>query len=117
MFVIERRRRRKITGYILHIFALDIIEIDTLCNFFSSLAGSYAQLTLLGQPKLNSISTQKIIPGDNNQNGRVPFRTNTQTGSIPERSNSTTSTHSLQTTFDTKKAKENYDRIVKQLEV
>jgi hypothetical protein len=73
-------------------------------------------LTLLGQPKLNSISTQKVIPGDN-QNGRVPFRTNNQTGSIPERSNSTTSTHSLQTTFDTKKAKENYERIAKQLEV
>ena len=86
------------------------------CFFLFSLAGSYAQLTLLGQPKINSTGTQKIIPADN-QNGRVPFRTNTQTISMPERSNSTTSTHSLQTTFDTKKAKENYERLTKQLEV
>ncbi|CAF4001732.1 unnamed protein product, partial [Rotaria magnacalcarata] len=79
-------------------------------------AGSYAQLTLLGQPKVNSISTQKVIPTDN-QNGRVSFRTNNnQTISVPERSNSTTSTHSLSTTVDIKKVKENYDRIFKQLE-
>ncbi|CAF4135181.1 unnamed protein product, partial [Rotaria magnacalcarata] len=78
--------------------------------------GSYAQLTLLGQPKVNSISTQKVIPTDN-QNGRVSFRTNNnQTISVPERSNSTTSTHSLSTTVDIKKVKENYDRIFKQLE-
>ncbi|CAF5018554.1 unnamed protein product, partial [Rotaria sp. Silwood1] len=78
-------------------------------------AGSYAQLTLLGQPKINPTSAQKIIPADN-QNGRVSFRTNTQTISVPERSNSTTSTHSLSTTVDTKKLKENCERITKQLE-
>ncbi|CAF3552913.1 unnamed protein product [Rotaria sordida] len=78
-------------------------------------AGSYAQLTLLGQPKINPTSTQKIIPADN-QNGRVSFRTNTQTISVPERSNSTTSTHSISITVDTKKLKENCERITKQLE-
>jgi Rho guanine nucleotide exchange factor 12 len=78
-------------------------------------SGSYAQLTLLGQPKVNSPSTQKIIPADN-QNGRVPLRSHTQIISIPERSNSTASTHSLQNTFDIKKAKESYERISKQLE-
>ena len=81
-----------------------------------SLAGSYAQLTLLGQAKLHSTPTQKVIPADN-QNGRVPLRSNTQTISIPERSNSTISSSSLHHTFDTKKAKENYERIAKQLEV
>jgi Rho guanine nucleotide exchange factor 12 len=79
-------------------------------------SGSYAQLTLLGQPKINSTSTQKITPADNNQNGRVPLRAHTQIISIPERSNSTISTSSLQNTFDTKKAKESYERITKQLE-
>ncbi|CAF4251788.1 unnamed protein product, partial [Rotaria sp. Silwood2] len=78
-------------------------------------AGSYAQLTLLGQPKINSTLAQKIIPADN-QNGRVSVRTNTQTISVPERSNSTTSTHSISTTVDTKKLKENCERITKQLE-
>ncbi|CAF0865884.1 unnamed protein product [Adineta ricciae] len=78
-------------------------------------AGSYAQLTLLGQPKLASASAQKLTPGDN-QNGRVAFRTNPSTGSIPERSNSTISTQSLQATFDNKKVKESYERIAKQLE-
>jgi hypothetical protein len=85
-------------------------------NFFFSLAGSYAQLTLLGQPKINSIPTQKIIPADN-QNGRVPLRTNTQTISMPERSDSTLSRNSIPNTFDTKKVKENHERIAKQLEV
>lgn len=79
-------------------------------------AGSYAQLTLLGQPKVNSTSTQKIIPADNH-NGRVPLRAHTQTISIPERSNSTASTSSLQNTSDTKKAKDSFERISKQLEV
>ncbi len=74
-------------------------------------------MTLLGQPKINSTSTQKITPADNNQNGRVPLRAHTQIISIPERSNSTISTSSLQNTFDTKKAKESYERITKQLEV
>jgi hypothetical protein len=73
-------------------------------------------LTLLGQPKVNQPSTQKVIPADNH-NGRVPFRPNPQTISIPERSISTTSTHSGQNTFDLKKTKENYERISKQLEV
>jgi hypothetical protein len=73
-------------------------------------------LTLLGQPKVNSTPTPKVIPPDN-QNGRTLFRANTQTVSMPERSNSTLSTSSLQNTFDTKKAKENYERISKQLEV
>jgi len=80
------------------------------------LAGSYAQLTLLGQPKINPTSIPKIIPADI-QNGRGPFRSHTQTISMPERSNSTLSTSSLQNTFDTKKAKESYERITKQLEV
>ncbi len=73
-------------------------------------------MTLLGQPKITSTSSQKVILADN-QNGRVPLRSNTQTISIPERSNSSLSTNSLQNTFDTKKAKENYERITKQLEV
>lgn len=71
-----------------------------------NLAGSYAQLTLLGQPKVNPTSIQKILPSDN-QNGPVP----------PLRANSTTSTNSVQNTFDTKKAKETYEKLVKQLEV
>ncbi len=73
-------------------------------------------MTLLGQPKINSIPTQKIIPADN-QNGRVPLRTNTQTISMPERSDSTISRNSVPNTFDTKKVKENHERIAKQLEV
>lgn len=77
-----------------------------------NLAGSYAQLTLLGQPKVNPTSIQKIIPIDN-QNGRVPSRSNTQTISIPERSNSI----NLPNSSDTKKAKENFEKITKLLEV
>jgi hypothetical protein len=73
-------------------------------------------LTLLGQPKVNSTSTPKSITADN-QNGRVLLRANIQSSSIPERSNSTASTHSLQTTSDTKKVRENYERISKLLEV
>jgi len=73
-------------------------------------------LTLLGQPKINSTAIPKVIPADN-QNGRTLFRANTQTISMPERSNSSLSTNSLHNTFDTKKAKESYERISKQLEV
>lgn len=81
-----------------------------------SLAGSYAQLTLLGQPKVNSSLSQKAIPADNS-NGRGQLRTNPPTSSVPERSNSTSNTHVLSTSADTKKLKENYDRISKQLDV
>lgn len=81
------------------------------------LAGSYAQLTLLGQPKINSNSIQKTIHTDN-QNGRVPStRAHIQTVSLPERSNSTLSTNSYSNTLDTKKAKDSFERIAKQLEV
>ena len=83
--------------------------------FCISLAGSYAQLTLLGQPKVNSTSTQKIIPAEN-PNGRLQYRPGTH-HSIPERSNSTASSHSIQPTLDTKKARDSYERILKQLEV
>ncbi|CAF1294482.1 unnamed protein product, partial [Rotaria sordida] len=77
-------------------------------------AGSYAQLTLLGQPKVNSISqTQKTIPVDY-QNGRVQYRTQT---SNPERPHSTISSNSFQTVFDTKKARDNYEKLLKQLEI
>jgi len=82
------------------------------------LAGPYAQLTLLGQPKANLSSTQKPLPNEN-QNGRVPFRgvVGGQSNSMAERSNSTISTSSLHNTFDTKKAKDIHERIMKQLEV
>ena len=81
-----------------------------------SLAGSYAQLTLLGQARINSVSTQRIPPADNPTSRIPPLRTGTQT-SAPERSNSTTSTHSLQASSDTRKVRNNYERILKQLEV
>jgi hypothetical protein len=129
--VCRRTEKKDNGGDILQIYLLETIEIDTSSEnkahregerktieekiAFFSLAGSYAQLTLLGQPKHNSTSTQKIIPAEN-QNGRIQFRANTQT-SIPERSNSTASTHSIQPTVDTKKARDNYERILKQLEV
>ncbi|CAF0825686.1 unnamed protein product [Rotaria sp. Silwood1] len=77
-------------------------------------AGSYAQLTLLGQPKVNSISqTQKTIPVDY-QNGRVQYRTQT---SNPERPHSTISSNSLQTVFDTKRTRDSYEKLLKQLEI
>ncbi|CAF3659746.1 unnamed protein product [Rotaria sordida] len=77
-------------------------------------AGSYAQLTLLGQPKVNSIlQTQKTIPVDY-QNGRVQYRTQT---SNPERPHSTIGSNSFQTVFDTKKARDNYEKLLKQLEI
>lgn len=76
--------------------------------FYLYLAGSYAQLTLLGQPKV-----QKSIPTDS-QNGRVQFRTQT---SYPERSNSTISSNSLQTILDIRKARDQYEKILKQLDV
>ncbi|CAF2521165.1 unnamed protein product [Rotaria sp. Silwood2] len=77
-------------------------------------AGSYAQLTLLGQPKVNLISqTQKTIPVDY-QNGRVQYRTQV---SNPERPHSTISSNSLQTVFDTKKARDSYEKLLKQLEI
>ena len=80
-------------------------------------AGSYAQLTLLGQPKINPTSNQKIIHTDN-QNGRVStIRAQTQTITLPERSNSTLSSNSHTNTLDTKKARDSFDRIAKQLEV
>jgi hypothetical protein len=73
-------------------------------------------LTLLGQPKVNQTSTQKVISADNS-NGRVPLRTHTQIISIPERSINTPNTHPVQNAFDIKKTKENCERITKQLEV
>jgi len=76
--------------------------------FHLYLAGSYAQLTLLGQTKL-----QKPIPNDS-QNGRVQFRTQSLN---PERSNSTLSTNSLQAVLDIKKARDQYEKILKQLDV
>lgn len=121
--VCRRKEKKDNGGDIRRIYLLETVEIDTSSEnkterekiAFFSLAGSYAQLTLLGQPKPNSTSTQKIIPVEN-QNGRIQFRANPQT-SIPERSNSTASTHSIQSTGDTKKARDNYERILKQLEV
>jgi hypothetical protein len=77
--------------------------------FHLYLAGSYAQLTLLGQTKI-----QKSISNDS-QNGRVQFRT--QSSNPPERSNSTHSTNSLQTVSDIKKARDQYEKILKQLDV
>ncbi len=82
--------------------------------FHLCLAGSYAQLTLLGQSKLNpTIQISKPIPADS-QNGRVQFRTQS---SNPERSNSMLSTSSIQTVFDIKKARDQYDKLFKQFEV
>jgi len=57
---------------------------------------------------------KKIIPAEN-PNGRIQYRSGTH-HSGPERSNSTASSHSIQSTLDTKKARENFERIVKQLE-
>lgn len=94
------------------IFVIDLFL--NLKNFFSSscfisiLAGSYAQLTLLGQPKV-----QKSIPNDL-QNGRIQYRTQS---SNPERSNSILSTNSSQAIIDIKKARDQYEKILKQLEV
>lgn len=74
-------------------------------------------MTLLGQPKINPNSIQKTIHTDN-QNGRVPStRAHIQTVTLPERSNSTLSTTSYSNTLDTKKAKDSFERIAKQLEV
>ena len=72
-------------------------------------------MTLLSQPKPNSIPTQKIIPVED-QNVRVHMRGGTQP-TLPERSNSTASTHSMQAPVDTKKDRDNYERVAKQLEV
>lgn len=77
-------------------------------------AGAYAQLTLLGPAKTNSTTPTSKSTGNESSNGRVLFRTQF---SIPERSNSTISTSSLQSVSDTKKARDTYERIVKQLEV
>jgi hypothetical protein len=87
-----------------------IIYLIILC-----LAGSYAQLTLLGQPKANTSTSQtpRIIPADI-QNGRAPFRTQS---SNTERSNSSLSSNSTQPAFDTKKARDSYEKILKQFEV
>ncbi len=71
------------------------------------LAGSYAQLTLLGHPKLQ---TQKTISNDS-QNGRVQFRTQNST---PERSNNT---NTVSVVFDGKKARDIYEKTFKQFEV
>ena len=73
-------------------------------------------MTLLGQAKIYAVSTQRILPADNPTSRIPPLRTGTQT-SAPERSNSTTSTHSLQASSDTRKVRDNYERILKQLEV
>lgn len=82
-------------------------------NFFY-LAGSYAQLTLLGQPRANSASqSQKTIPPDY-QNGRVQYRTQSTNS---ERPHSFVATNSLQTVSDTKKTKDNHEKLLKQLEV
>lgn len=78
---------------------------------FFYLAGSYAQLTLLGQPKVNlTTQVQKTIPIDS-QNGRVTFRT--QSSSV-ERSNGI---NTSQPVFDIKKARDQYEKILRQLEV
>ncbi|CAM4747348.1 unnamed protein product [Rotaria magnacalcarata] len=77
-------------------------------------AGSYAQLTLLGQSRTNSASqTPKVIPVDY-QNGRVQFRTQT---SNPERPHSMFISNTLQTAVDTKKIRESHDKSFKQLEI
>ncbi|CAM4946311.1 unnamed protein product [Rotaria socialis] len=77
-------------------------------------AGSYAQLTLLGQSRTNSTSqTPKVIPVDY-QNGRVQFRTQS---SNPERPHSMFISNTLQAAVDTKKTRESHDKIFKQLEI
>ncbi len=90
--------------FVIYLFSL-LKKIFYLC-----LAGSYAQLTLLGQSKVNS-TTQipKSIPTDS-QNGRIQFRTQS---SSAERSNSIHNTGSL----DIKKARDQYEKILKQLDV
>lgn len=90
--------------------------LKKVSRFHPCLAGSYAQLTLLGQPKGNSItSAPKSIPTDL-QNGRAPVRMSSS--SSAERSNSTSSTSTLQpVVFDIKKARDQYEKILKQLEV
>jgi hypothetical protein len=88
-----------------------IIDLLIFC-----LAGSYAQLTLLGQPKTNNNpapQAQKSIPVDI-QNGRTQYRTQSSNN---EKSNSTVNSNSNQPVFDTKKARDNYEKILKQFEV
>ena len=78
------------------------------------LAGSYAQLTLLGQPKASPIlHTQKSVSTES-QNGRVQFRTQIST---PERSISAIHTIATPLVFDAKKARDAYEKIFKQFEV
>lgn len=97
---------------VINLFSL--LKKKPLPRFHLYLAGSYAQLTLLGHPKNNSItSTPKSIPTDL-QNGRAPFR---MSSSSAERSNSTSSTGTMQPVFDIKKARDQYEKILKQLEV
>ena len=78
------------------------------------LAGSYAQLTLLGQPKSNSTLPTQTITRADYQNGQVQFRRQSLNR---ERSYGTHRCDSLQTIFDTKKTRDNYEKIYKQLEV
>ncbi|CAF1268688.1 unnamed protein product [Adineta steineri] len=77
-------------------------------------AGSYAQLTLLGQSKANpTFQTQKSVSNES-QNDRVQFRTQTST---PERSNNTIHSHSTPNVLDAKKARDIYDKVFKQFEM
>ena len=88
-----------------------IIDLLIFC-----LAGSYAQLTLLGQPKANNnltSQTQKSIPVDI-QNGRTQYRTQSSNN---EKSNNSVNSNSNQPVFDTKKARDSYEKILKQFEV
>ncbi|UJR10393.1 hypothetical protein I4U23_014597 [Adineta vaga] len=76
-------------------------------------SGSYAQLTLLGQPKQNSqFQTQKSVTSDT-QNGRVQYRTQMST---PERPTSTIHSNPTSMLFEGKKAREAYEKIFKLFE-
>jgi len=104
MDVYVEQRENQETLYIRNslIFVIDLLKMRIYFFFLLYfLAGPYAKLTLLGQPKLQ---TQKSVP-----NETQTVRANHRPASFrSDRSNSL---------FDTKKARDQYEKILKQLDV
>lgn len=78
------------------------------------LAGPYAQLTLLGQARATPVLQTQKSASTESHNGRVQYRTQIST---PERSISALHSVATPLLFDAKKARDAYEKVLKQFEV